>query len=102
MLLGARLLAMHRLAPGSRAAAIVPYPILGDGITYTAHLAGTARMGTDPDTSVCAPDGRLHEVVRRLRRGWLDVPHVPRLQPDLDHHGQRAPDRPRDALVRRR
>ncbi len=76
---------------------IVPYPILSDGITYTAHLAGTARMGTDPETSVCAPDGRLHEVDKRLRRGRLDVPDLPRLQPDPDHHGQRAADRPRDA-----
>jgi 2-methyl-1,2-propanediol dehydrogenase len=26
------------------------------------HLLGTARMGTDPATSVCDPWGRLHEV----------------------------------------
>lgn len=62
VLLGARLHAMHQLAPGARASAIVPYPILSEGITYTAHLAGTTRMGTDPQRSVCDPSGRLHEV----------------------------------------
>ena len=60
--LGARMQAIHQLAPGAVGAAIVPMPLLNDGITYTAHLAGTARMGTDPETSVCAPSGRLHEV----------------------------------------
>lgn len=60
--LGPRLEAMHLLAPGATAAAIVPYPLLNAGAQYTAHLAGTARMGADPATSVCAADGRLHEV----------------------------------------
>ena len=27
----------------------------------SAHLHGTCRMGADPATSVCAPDGRMHE-----------------------------------------
>lgn len=61
-LLGARLEVMHALAPGAIGAAIVPYPLINQGATYTAHLAGTARMGTDPRSSVCDPSGRLHEV----------------------------------------
>ena len=60
--LGPRLEQFHAQAPGAIGAAIVPWPLLSDGATSTAHLAGTARMGTDPRTSVCAPDGRLHEV----------------------------------------
>ncbi len=28
----------------------------------TAHLAGTCRMGTDPDTSVTNPDGRTWDI----------------------------------------
>ncbi|HET8960053.1 GMC family oxidoreductase [Nocardioides sp.] len=83
MMLGARLLAMHQLAPGSRAAAIVPYPILSDGITYTAHLAGTARMGTDPDTSVCGPDGRLHEVEGVYVADASTFPTFPGFNPTL-------------------
>ncbi|WP_232679034.1 GMC family oxidoreductase [Nocardioides sp. R-C-SC26] len=62
LLLGARMEAMHLLAPGATGAVVLPFPILSDGITYTAHLAGTARMGRDPRTSVCAPSGRLHDV----------------------------------------
>lgn len=60
--LGARLEAMHLLAPGALGALILPFPILNKGATYTAHLAGTARMGTDPRTSVCAPSGRMHDL----------------------------------------
>ena len=62
ILLGARLEAMHALAPGATGAVILPFPLMSDGITYTAHLAGTARMGTDPRTSVCAPSGRMHDL----------------------------------------
>jgi choline dehydrogenase-like flavoprotein len=61
-LLGPKLEAMHLLAPGATSAVIVPYPLINAGAQYTAHLAGTARMGDDPQTSVCAADGRLHEV----------------------------------------
>jgi choline dehydrogenase-like flavoprotein len=61
-ILGARLERFHAQAPGAVGAAIVPYPLISDGATTTAHLAGTARMGTDPRTTVCAPSGRLHEV----------------------------------------
>jgi choline dehydrogenase-like flavoprotein len=62
VVLGARLEAMHLATPGATGSLILPYPLMNDGATYTAHLAGTARMGTDPDTSVTDPDGRLHEV----------------------------------------
>jgi choline dehydrogenase-like flavoprotein len=61
-LLGARLEAMHALAPGAIAAAIIPFPLINGREQGTAHLAGTARMGDDPRTSVCDAKGRLHEV----------------------------------------
>ncbi len=61
-LLGARLEAFHAAAPGATGAAIIPYPLINPGAQSTAHLAGTARMGTDPSTTVCEPSGRLHEV----------------------------------------
>ncbi|MBR9814971.1 hypothetical protein GYB61_14100, partial [bacterium] len=48
--------------PGALAAVVTPSPLLGDNPDNTAHHAGTARMGDDPDTSVCNADGRLHEV----------------------------------------
>ncbi|MGI8460238.1 MAG: GMC family oxidoreductase [Solirubrobacterales bacterium] len=60
--LGPRLEAFHAAAPGAVGSAIVPYPLINAGATATAHLAGTARMGTDPGASVCEPSGRLHEV----------------------------------------
>lgn len=62
ILLGVRLELIHALAPGAIGAAIIPYPLINPGVQYTAHLAGTARMGIDPRTSVCDPDGRLHQV----------------------------------------
>jgi choline dehydrogenase-like flavoprotein len=61
-ILGPRLEEFHLAAPGALSAAIVPYPLINSGATTTAHLAGTARMGTDPRASVCNPSGRLHEV----------------------------------------
>jgi choline dehydrogenase-like flavoprotein len=61
-LLGPRLEEFHLAAPGALSAAIVPYPLINSGATTTAHLAGTARMGADPRSSVCDPSGRLHEV----------------------------------------
>lgn len=61
-LLGAKMQAYHALSPGAVGAAIIPYPLISDAITDTDHLAGTARMGTDADTTVCAPEGNLHEV----------------------------------------
>lgn len=61
-LLGPRLEALHAAAPGATNVTTIPYPVNEDGARATAHLAGTARMGTDPAASVCAPSGRLHEV----------------------------------------
>jgi choline dehydrogenase-like flavoprotein len=60
--LGPRMQAWHARASGATGAALVPYPLLGDRATYTAHLAGTARMGDDPESSVCEAGGSLHEV----------------------------------------
>jgi choline dehydrogenase-like flavoprotein len=61
-LLGARLEAMHARVRGAVGAAIIPNPIISTAIPATAHLAGTARMGTDPRSSVCDARGELHEV----------------------------------------
>lgn len=83
VLLGARIEAWHKLAPGSIASMVVPYPILSDAITYTAHLAGTARMGTDPHTSVCAPDGRMHEVDNVVVADASTFPTFPGFNPTL-------------------
>ena len=59
---GQRLEQMHARVRGALGAAIVPYPIISSGLPATAHLAGTARMGNDPKTSVCNRHGQLHEV----------------------------------------
>lgn len=61
-LLGPKLAAYHAASPGATGSAIIPCPLIEPAMTYTAHLAGTARMGTDPETSVCDAGGRLHDV----------------------------------------
>jgi choline dehydrogenase-like flavoprotein len=81
--LGARMQAIHELAPGAVAAVTLPMPILNDGITYTAHLAGTARMGRDPRSSVCAPSGRLHEVDNVYVADASTFPTFPGFNPTL-------------------
>lgn len=60
--LAPRMEAFHALVPGAIGAAVIPFPLISEGIPVTAHLAGTARMGDDPRTSVCDARGRLHEV----------------------------------------
>ncbi len=62
VLLGARLEAMHARVRGALGAAIIPYPLISTALPMTAHLAGTARMGDDPRSSVCDASGALHEV----------------------------------------
>ena len=62
LLLGPRMELFHQLAPGAVASAFIPYPVINSGAQYTAHLAGTARMGEDPRASVCDPSGRLHQL----------------------------------------
>lgn len=81
--LGARLEAMHLLAPGAIGAIILPFPILNAGATYTAHLAGTARMGTDPRTSVCAPSGRMHDLENVYVADASTWPTYPGFNPTL-------------------
>ena len=81
--LGARMQAIHQLAPGAVGAAIIPMPLLNDGITYTAHLAGTARMGTDPETSVCAASGRMHELDNVYVADASTFPTFPGFNPTL-------------------
>jgi choline dehydrogenase-like flavoprotein len=65
------------------AAIALPFPILSDGITYTAHLAGTARMGTDPRTSVTTPSGRLHDVDNVFVADASTFPTFPGFNPTL-------------------
>lgn len=48
-------------APGATGAVVVPGPTLSDNPQNTAHHAGTARMGNDPESSVCDSMGRLHD-----------------------------------------
>ena len=60
-LLGERLEQMHQRARGAKLAAIIPYPLISSTLPATAHLAGTARMGRDPRTSVCDASGQLHD-----------------------------------------
>ena len=43
---------------GVRAAPLAPY----EHATFSAHQMGSARMGSDPQTSVAGPFGELHDV----------------------------------------
>jgi gluconate 2-dehydrogenase alpha chain len=45
-------------ASGAKWAFVAP----PDGVPQTSHQHGTLRCGTNPATSVCRPDGRLHDV----------------------------------------
>ena len=62
LLLGARMEAWHAAVEGAVGAALIPTPLVNSGASQSAHLAGTARMGDDPKTSVCNAAGRLHDV----------------------------------------
>ncbi|MBA0127424.1 GMC family oxidoreductase [Haloechinothrix sp. YIM 98757] len=83
MLLGPRMQAFHQLAPGAIASAFVPYPVISDGATYSAHLGGTARMGEDPATSVCDGSGRMHEVDNVYVADASTFPTFPGFNPTL-------------------
>lgn len=83
MMLGPRMQAFHAAAPGATGAVILPYPLMDDGPTYTAHLAGTARMGTDPDTSVVDASGRMHEVDNVYITDASTFPTFPGFNPTL-------------------
>jgi choline dehydrogenase-like flavoprotein len=83
LLLGARMEAFLALTPGATGAAIIPYPLISTAIPATAHLAGTARMGTDPETSVCDPEGRLHEVENLYVADASTFPTFPGFNPTL-------------------
>lgn len=83
MLLGPRLQAFHQAAPGVVAAAHTPFPLLREGQYYGSHLAGTARMGHDPETSVCAADGRMHEIDNVYVADGSTFPTFPGFNPTL-------------------
>jgi choline dehydrogenase-like flavoprotein len=69
---GPKLQAICQAAPGCVSSAYLPVGIVGDlggdvgsiaaGEAATAHIMGTARMGTDPAKSVCDPYSRVHEI----------------------------------------
>ena len=81
--LGAQMLAAHQATPESIGAIVLPFPLINQGITYTAHLAGTARMGEDPRTSVCASSGRLHDVDNVFVADASTFPTFPGFNPTL-------------------
>lgn len=83
LLLGPRIELMHTLAPGAVAAIILPSPLTGSGPPSTAHLAGTARMGSDPAQSVCDASGRLHEVDNVYVADASTFPTFPGFNPSL-------------------
>ena len=56
------LLAMLQATPGATGALVLPDPLMSDNPSLTAHHAGTARFGDDPQSSVCDRYGRLHDV----------------------------------------
>ena len=78
-----RLEAFHLAAPGATGAAIIPYPLLNPGAQTTAHIAGTARMGPDAESSVCDPSGRLHEVENVVVADASTFPTFPGFNPTL-------------------
>ncbi len=64
-----KLAAICQAAPGSISSAVGVIPLVPgapasdiEGPNSTAHIMGTARMGTDPHSSVCDQFGRVHEV----------------------------------------
>jgi len=69
---GPKLQAICQAAPGCRAAVYIPAGIVANqqgqvggafgGLAATAHVMGTARMGTDPARSVTDAFGRVHEI----------------------------------------
>jgi choline dehydrogenase-like flavoprotein len=66
---GPKLAAVCQAAPGSISSAVGVIPLVPgapasdiEGPNSTAHIMGTARMGTDPKSSVCNEFGRVHEV----------------------------------------
>ena len=81
--LGAQMLAAHQATPESIGAIVLPFPLINAGITYTAHLAGTARMGDDPRASVCASSGRLHDVDNVFVADASTFPTFPGFNPTL-------------------
>jgi choline dehydrogenase-like flavoprotein len=69
---GPKLQAICAASPGNVANAFIPIAVIVEesggfgsplaGPASTAHIMGTARMGTDPATSVVDPFGRMHEL----------------------------------------
>ena len=83
LLLGARMEAFLALTPGSTGAAIIPFPLISTALPATAHLAGTARMGSDPERSVCDGVGRLHDVENLYVADASTFPTFPGFNPTL-------------------
>lgn len=82
-LLGPRMQAFHQAAPGAIASAHIPYPLIQETPVYSAHLAGTARMGKVAEASVCDAQGRLHEVENVYVADASTFPTFPGVNPTL-------------------
>ncbi len=83
-----------RLMETAGAREVVPLPLI-NGAGF--HLLGTARMGSDPASSVVdagLPRPRRRQPLHRRRQRVRDVR---RGQPDVDDHGHRAASRRPDA-----
>lgn len=75
--------AFLQAAPGATATVVSPGPLVGDQPQNTAHHAGTARMGTDPATSVCDRFGTLHECENVHVTDGSTFPTFPGFNPTL-------------------
>ena len=80
---GPQLEALCQATPGAIASAVLPNPLLSDAAPTTFHQAGTARMGTNPDSSVTDFNGRLHEVDNVHVMDGSTFPTFPGFNPTL-------------------
>lgn len=77
------LTAWLKAVPNAVGAIVTPGPLLSDNPQYTAHHAGSARMGNDAMTSVCAPNGRLHDCDNVVIADGSSFPTFPGFNPTL-------------------
>ena len=78
-----RLNAWLAAVPGATGQILLPGPLLSDNPQNTAHHAGTARMGSDPQTSVCGATGRLHDCQNVIVADASSFPTFPGFNPTL-------------------
>ena len=81
--LGARMQAMHQLAPGAVGAAIIPTRCSTTGSPTPRTSPAPRGWATDPETSVCAASGRMHEVDNVYVADASTFPTFPGFNPTL-------------------